>query len=193
MCEHSHIVYGMVWQMSIYIGLALFTKVSNALNTLISGKKPGFQTLSKGLIHCSPAVRGGCPARSSRPWGRAQRMLGVQQWIADVVCYDCYAQYKTRPIVADVRWSVCLSGHNHWPTKTTEPIEMPFETWTRVDPRKGILFNIILSGDQDPHGERGNFFGGGHLPAHCEVHQARRQEMKWGGVLVKKVENGGVS
>jgi len=43
----------------------------------------------------------------------------------------------------------------------TEPIEMPFETWTRVDPRKGILFNIILSGDQDPHGERGNFFGGG--------------------------------
>ena len=107
LCEHSHIVYGMVWQMSIYIGLALFTKVSNALNTLISGKKPGFQTLSKGLIHCSPAVRGGCPARSSRPWGRAQRMLGVQQWIADVVCYDCYAQYKTRPIVADVR-CVCL-------------------------------------------------------------------------------------
>ena len=29
-------------------------------------------------------MRGGRPARSSRPWGRAQRMLGVQQWIADV-------------------------------------------------------------------------------------------------------------
>jgi len=33
----------------------------------------------------SPTVRGGRPSRSSRLWGRAQRMIGVQQWIADVV------------------------------------------------------------------------------------------------------------
>ena len=29
-------------------------------------------------------MRGGRPAESSRPWGRAQRMLGVRQWLADV-------------------------------------------------------------------------------------------------------------
>ena len=29
---------------------AIITKVSNALNTLVSGEKPGFQTLSKGLV-----------------------------------------------------------------------------------------------------------------------------------------------
>jgi len=61
---------------------AIITKVSNALDTLESSEKPGFQAPFKGL---SPAVRGGRPARSSRPWGRAQRMLGVQQWLADVV------------------------------------------------------------------------------------------------------------
>jgi len=30
--------------------VCVITKVSNALNTLVSGEKPGFQTLSKGLI-----------------------------------------------------------------------------------------------------------------------------------------------
>ena len=29
---------------------AIITKVSNALNTLVSGEKPGFQTLTKGLV-----------------------------------------------------------------------------------------------------------------------------------------------
>jgi len=29
---------------------AVITKVSNALNTLVSGEKPGFQALSKGLV-----------------------------------------------------------------------------------------------------------------------------------------------
>jgi len=29
---------------------AIITKVSNALNTLVSGEKPGFQTLSEGLV-----------------------------------------------------------------------------------------------------------------------------------------------
>ena len=30
-------------------------------------------------------MHGGHQARSGRPWGLAQRMLGGQQWIADVV------------------------------------------------------------------------------------------------------------
>ena len=39
--------YGMV---NIDLYSAIITKVSNALNTLVSGEKPGFQTLSKGLV-----------------------------------------------------------------------------------------------------------------------------------------------
>jgi len=40
-------------------------------------------------------VRGGCPARSSRPWGLAQRMLGGQQWTADVVAPPSFAVWPT--------------------------------------------------------------------------------------------------
>ena len=42
----------MVWYGMVNVDLysAIITKVSNALNTLVSGEKPGFQTLSKGLI-----------------------------------------------------------------------------------------------------------------------------------------------
>ena len=38
---------------------AIITKVSNALDTLVSGEKPGFQTLSEGLIVllCAEVVR----------------------------------------------------------------------------------------------------------------------------------------
>ena len=70
--------YGMV---NVDLYSAIITKVSNALNTPVSGEKPGFQTLSKGLVVllCSEIVR-----QSSRPWGCAQRMLGVRQWLADV-------------------------------------------------------------------------------------------------------------
>ena len=39
--------YGMV---NVDLYSAVITKVSNALNTLVSGEKPGFQALSKGLI-----------------------------------------------------------------------------------------------------------------------------------------------
>jgi len=65
----------MVWYGMVNVDLysAIITKVSNVLDTLVSGEKPGFQTLSEGLG--SPAVRGGRPAESSRPWGRAQRMF----------------------------------------------------------------------------------------------------------------------
>ena len=42
---------------------AIIAKVSNALNTLVSGEKPGFQALSKGLIVlvCAEVVRQGVP------------------------------------------------------------------------------------------------------------------------------------
>ena len=41
-----------VWYGIVNVNLysAIITKVSNALNTLVSGQKPGFQALSKGLI-----------------------------------------------------------------------------------------------------------------------------------------------
>ena len=65
---------------------AIITQVSNALNMLVSGEKPGFQAHLKDH---SPALRGGHLARSSKPWGCAQRMLGIQQWITDVVVHHC--------------------------------------------------------------------------------------------------------
>ena len=42
----------MVWYGMVNVDLysAIITKVSNALDTLVSGEKPGFQTLSKGLV-----------------------------------------------------------------------------------------------------------------------------------------------
>jgi len=42
---------------------ATITRVSNALNTLVSREKPGFQTLSKGLVVllCVEVVRQGVP------------------------------------------------------------------------------------------------------------------------------------
>ena len=42
----------MVWYGIVNVDLysAIITKVTNALNTLLSGEKPGFQALSKGLI-----------------------------------------------------------------------------------------------------------------------------------------------
>jgi len=52
--------YGMV---NVDLYSAVITKVSNALNTLVSGEKPGFLTLSKGLIVllCAEVVRQGVP------------------------------------------------------------------------------------------------------------------------------------
>jgi len=48
----QHKVGGTVWYSMVNVDLysAIITKVSNALNTLVSGEKPGFQTLSKKLI-----------------------------------------------------------------------------------------------------------------------------------------------
>jgi len=56
---------GMVWCGMVNVDLysAIITKVSNALNMLVSGEKPGFQALSKGLIVllCTEVVRQGVP------------------------------------------------------------------------------------------------------------------------------------
>ena len=48
---------------NVYLYSAVITKVSNALNTLVSREKPGFQALSKGLIVmlCAKVVRQGVP------------------------------------------------------------------------------------------------------------------------------------
>jgi len=48
--------YGMV---NVDLYSAIITEVSNALNTIVYGEKPGFQTLSKGLVVllCSEVVR----------------------------------------------------------------------------------------------------------------------------------------
>jgi len=57
--QHSTL-HGMV---NINLYSAIITKVSNALNTLVYGEKPGFQALSKGLIVllCAEVVRQGVP------------------------------------------------------------------------------------------------------------------------------------
>jgi len=53
-------LYSMVWYGMVNVDLysTIITKVSDALNTLVSGEKPGFQALSKGLIVllCSEVV-----------------------------------------------------------------------------------------------------------------------------------------
>ena len=59
------LLYGMVRYGLVNVDLyrAIITKVSNALNKLVSGEKPGFQALSKGLIVllCATVVWQGVP------------------------------------------------------------------------------------------------------------------------------------
>ena len=54
-------IYGVWWYGMVNVDLysAIITKVSNALDTLVSGEKPGFQTLSEGLVvlMCAEVVR----------------------------------------------------------------------------------------------------------------------------------------
>jgi len=50
--------------------------------------------------------------------------------------------------------------------KTTEPIEMPFGLWARMDPR-----NQVLDGGLDLHLGRGNFKGKG-MARHARRHSA---------------------
>jgi len=61
---------------------AIIAKISNALNTLMSGEMPGFQALSKGLIVllCAEVVRQGVPDHGAV---QSECSAGVQQWIAD--------------------------------------------------------------------------------------------------------------
>jgi len=57
----GRVYHGMVWYGMVNVDLysAIITEVYNALNTLVSGEKPGFQTRSKGLIAllCAEVVR----------------------------------------------------------------------------------------------------------------------------------------
>ena len=65
-------MYGIV---NVDVYSAIVTKVSNALNMLVSREKPGFQALSKRLLLCAEvvwqgvpdnvAVRGECSAANS--------------------------------------------------------------------------------------------------------------------------------
>jgi len=50
---------GMEWYGKVDLYSDIITNVSNALNTLVSREKPGFQALSKGLIVllCTEVVR----------------------------------------------------------------------------------------------------------------------------------------
>ena len=59
-CGRSMVWYGVV---NVDLYSAIITKVSNALNTLVSGEKPGFQALSEGLVVllCTEVVRQGVP------------------------------------------------------------------------------------------------------------------------------------
>ena len=47
----------------LYLYFFIITNVSNVLNTLVSGEKPGFQALPKGLVVllCAEVVRQGVP------------------------------------------------------------------------------------------------------------------------------------
>jgi len=62
-----------IWYGTVNVDLysAIITKVSNALNTLVSGEMPGFQTLSKGLVVllCAEAVRQRVPDHGAVPAG----------------------------------------------------------------------------------------------------------------------------
>jgi len=50
-CEHMpYILHTRYVMVNVDLYSAIITKVSNALDTLVSGEKPGFQTLSKGLV-----------------------------------------------------------------------------------------------------------------------------------------------
>jgi len=65
----------MVWYGMVNVDLysAIITKVSKALNTLVSGEKPGFQALSKGLCCARRSsgkefqTMGSCTANARRP------------------------------------------------------------------------------------------------------------------------------
>jgi len=60
-CKSASRSRQMVWYGMVNVDLysAIITKVSNALDKLVSGEKPGFQTLSEGLVVllCAEVVR----------------------------------------------------------------------------------------------------------------------------------------
>ena len=93
--------YGMV---NVDLYSAIITKVSNALNTLVSGEKIGFQTLSKGLVVllCAEVVR--------------QRVPDHGAVHSECVCV-CVCVF------------VCLLDITTNCVKTNKPIEVPCGVW----------------------------------------------------------------
>jgi len=80
---------------------AVITKVSNALNTLISGEKPGFQALSNGLIVllCAEVDQHGVPDHGAMH----SKCSRIQQWIADVAMFCMTVMHS------NVQRNVCSS------------------------------------------------------------------------------------
>jgi len=66
-----------------------------------------------------------------------------------------------RPVATDVAWFVCVSRLDTTvsPTKTEEPIDMPFRLWTWMGPK-----NHVLGGGPDPPQGKEQFGGGLFLP-----------------------------
>ena len=92
----------------MWIYIAHCHKVSDALGMLVPAEKPSIQTLSEGLIVLLCTDHGGRPARSSRPWGRAQRMLVGQQWTV----HNIIKTESTRllPKVLPLLTRICMSN-----------------------------------------------------------------------------------
>jgi len=61
-----------------------------------------------------------------------------------------YCYRRINVVCLSVGLSVCLSVTIASPTKTVEPIEMPFGLWTRVGPRNHVL-------DGGPDNENNNW------------------------------------
>ena len=79
--QHCYVLYTAVWYGIVYVNLysALVANVANALRTLVPRKQPSFQALFEGAKVLLCADCGGRQAKSSKPSGHAQRMLGSQQ------------------------------------------------------------------------------------------------------------------
>jgi len=82
----------MVWYGMENVDLysAIITTVCNALNTPVSGEKPGFQALSKGLIVllCAEVVRQGVPTMDHVR--NAPTLVAFRQELKTVLFRECF-------------------------------------------------------------------------------------------------------
>jgi len=113
---NTRLWYGMVWYGMVNVDLysTIITKVSNALNTLVSGEKPCFQTLSKGLVVllCSEVVRQRVPDHGAVHYKFTQKssseiFLSVKIW--QNYCRVCGPAFLTHSVYTS---SVCSTFDN---------------------------------------------------------------------------------